>query len=66
MTRAQEFKAQWRDEYVSVEHLVLAYVDDSRFGQRMLRAEGLDHDKLAQAIKDIRGNNAVTDKVRPG
>lgn len=64
VTRAQEFKEQWKDQYVSIEHLVLAYVDDPRFGQRTLASEGLDHEKLAQAIKEIRGNNAVTDKVK--
>ena len=48
---------------MSIEHLVLAYVDDARFGQRILQSEGLDHDTLAKAIKEIRGNNNVTDKV---
>lgn len=63
VTRAQEYKQQWKDEYVSIEHLVLAYVDDPRFGQNTLQSEGLDHNKVSQAIKEIRGNNLVTDKV---
>ena len=63
VTRAQAIKEQWKDKFVSVEHLVLAYLDDARFGQRILKEEGLDYDRLASAIKDIRGSNAVTDQV---
>ena len=63
MTKAQEYKEQWKDQYVSTEHLVLAFLDDARFGQRILQGEGLTQAKLTEAIKDIRGNNLVTDKV---
>lgn len=63
MTKAQEYKEQWKDQYVSTEHLVLAFLDDARFGQRTFQSEGLDHAKLTNAIKEIRGNNLVTDKV---
>ena len=63
-TRAQELKEQWRDQFVSVEHLVLALVDDARFGKRTLEAEGLTKAKLENAIKEMRGNNRVTDQVR--
>ena len=62
-TRAQELKEQWRDQFVSVEHLVLALVDDARFGKRTLEAEGLTKAKLENAIKEMRGNNRVTDQV---
>ena len=64
MTRAQDYKKQWKDQYVSTEHLVLAFLEDLRFGQRTLQSEGLDYDKLTKAIKEIRGNNQVTDKVQ--
>lgn len=63
VTKAQEYKEQWKDQYVSTEHLVLAFLDDARFGQRILQSEGLTHSKLTEAIKEIRGNNLVTDKV---
>jgi len=63
VTRAQTIKEQWKDKFVSVEHLVLAYLDDARFGQRILKEEGLDYDRLANAIKEVRGSNAVTDQV---
>lgn len=47
------------DQYVSVEHLVLAMVEDSRFGEALLRGEGLGRDNLKDAIKEIRGSNKV-------
>lgn len=64
VTKAQEIKTQWRDKFVSVEHLVLAYLDDTRFGQRTFKSEGLDTTKITQAIKEVRGSNAVTDQVQ--
>ena len=42
---------------------MLAFLDDARFGQKLLRDEGLDSAKLEKAIKDVRGSNRVTDQV---
>ena len=64
VTRAQEIKEEWKDAYVSVEHYLLAFLDDMRFGQSALRSEGLTKEKLEQAIKDIRGTNRVTDQAQ--
>ena len=63
VTKAMELKVKWKDEFVSVEHLVLAFLDDMRFGQNLLKDERLDAAKLEKAIKDIRGSNRVTDQV---
>lgn len=63
VTRAQELKAAWKDDFVSVEHLVLAFLEDPRFGQKLLKDERVDKAKLDKAIKDIRGSNRVTDQV---
>ena len=63
ITRAQELQKGMKDEFTSVEHLVLAFPEDARFGRELLRAEGLDAKKLEAAVKDIRGSNRVTDQV---
>ena len=63
ITRSQDIKARWKDEYVSVEHMMLAMVDDKRFGAQLLKGAGLTEDNLATAIKEIRGGNRVTDQV---
>ena len=63
VTRAQEVKADWRDEFVSVEHMLLAFVDDTKFGTELLKGANLDKAKLEEAVKEIRGSNRVTDQV---
>eukprot|EP00798_Chlamydomonas_sp_ICE-L_P013397 gene13397-19248_t len=51
------------EEFVSVEHLALATVDDSSFGEAFFfKAELLTKTKLEEAIKELRGNNKVTDQ----
>ena len=65
VSRAQEQRTQWKDSHVSVEHLVLAFLDDTRFGAGLLKNGGLTQDGLTKAIKEIRGSNRVTDQVRP-
>ena len=64
ITAAENIKGKWGDDFVSVEHLVLALEDDTRFGQPLLRQEGLSTAKLEEAIKAIRGGNRVTDQAR--
>jgi ATP-dependent Clp protease ATP-binding subunit ClpB len=51
-----------KDEYVSVEHLVLALVEegDATAAGRLLREAGLTRDKFLQALTAIRGNQRVT------
>jgi ATP-dependent Clp protease ATP-binding subunit ClpB len=51
-----------KDEYVSVEHLVLALVDEGpqSTSGRLLRDSGLTRDGFLQALTAIRGNQRVT------
>ena len=63
VTRAQEFKSKWKDEFVSVEHLLQALAEDQRFGQNLLKNANIDMKGLEMAIKDVRGSNRVTDQV---
>ncbi|MEY2191611.1 ATP-dependent chaperone ClpB [Neobacillus sp. BF23-41] len=58
---AEEFAKKFSDEYVSVEHILLAavYAKDSEM-RRLLQNVGIQPDKVLQAIKEIRGNQRVT------
>src|SRR3954447_11246646 len=51
-----------KDEYVSVEHLVIALLEEgsSTAAGRLLRTHGLTRDGFLQALTDIRGNQRVT------
>jgi ATP-dependent Clp protease ATP-binding subunit ClpB len=48
------------DEYVSVEHLLLACVGDSGPAGKALKEFGLTRERLLSALKEVRGNQRVT------
>ncbi|MDY3562218.1 ATP-dependent chaperone ClpB [Gemmata sp. JC673] len=49
-----------KDEYVSVEHLLLAATDDTGTAGKTLREFGLTRDRLLSALKEVRGSQRVT------
>ncbi|MBL8294041.1 MAG: ATP-dependent chaperone ClpB [Bryobacterales bacterium] len=49
-----------KDEYVSVEHVLLALTEDSGAAGRLLKDLGLTRDRLMKALQDVRGNQRVT------
>eukprot|EP00879_Flechtneria_rotunda_P008426 GHRR01008827.1.p1 GENE.GHRR01008827.1~~GHRR01008827.1.p1 ORF type:complete len:841 (+),score=295.71 GHRR01008827.1:296-2818(+) len=63
---AMKLKSKMGDQFVSVEHLVLALVDDARFGEALFKQEGLTQPKLEAAVKDVRGSNKVVDQDPEG
>jgi ATP-dependent Clp protease ATP-binding subunit ClpB len=60
ITAAEAMKVEWKDEYVSVEHLMIAAADDTAYGAGLCKAFGVTKAKLQQAVKDIRGSKRVT------
>ncbi|HSM82778.1 MAG TPA: ATP-dependent chaperone ClpB [Nodosilinea sp.] len=66
LDRAERYKKDYGDEYISIEHLILAYPGDSRFGKALFQDLGLSEAKLKQAIQDIRGTQKVTDQNPEG
>jgi len=48
------------DDYVSVEHLLLAMTSDSGAVGKLFRDLGLSREKLLSALRDVRGNQRVT------
>lgn len=49
-----------KDEYVSVEHLLLALTDDSGTAGKTLKEFGITRDRLLKALQEVRGNQRVT------
>ncbi|GIL72045.1 hypothetical protein Vretimale_553 [Volvox reticuliferus] len=66
VNRAMELQSKWGDQFVSIEHLVMAMAEDSRFGEALYKAEKLTKDKIEQAVKDVRGSNKVVDQDPEG
>jgi len=54
--------AQLKDEYVSAEHVLIAIAEEKE-GQagKILRQAGITRDNIFNVLKDIRGNQRVTD-----
>ena len=66
LDRADAYRQAFEDDYISIEHIVLAYAKDKRFGQALLKDFGISEKDLQQAITQIRGNQKVTDQNPEG
>jgi ATP-dependent Clp protease ATP-binding subunit ClpB len=60
LTAAEEQAKRLKDDYVSIEHLLLAAVEDQGAAGRILREFGLTRDRLMKALVEVRGNQRVT------
>ena len=66
LDRAESCRKEFKDEYISIEHLLLGYAKDDRFGKSLFQEFGLNEAKLKNIIKQIRGNQTVTDQNPEG
>ncbi|AFZ17997.1 ATP-dependent chaperone ClpB [Allocoleopsis franciscana] len=66
LDRAESYRKDYKDEFISIEHLILAYLKDDRFGKSLFQEFKLDEKKLKNAIDQIRGNQKVTDQNPEG
>ncbi|MDW8222354.1 MAG: ATP-dependent chaperone ClpB [Gemmatales bacterium] len=60
LMQAEEEAKKLRDDYISVEHLLLAIVEDTGFSGRLLREYGISRETLMVALQQIRGHQRVT------
>ena len=66
LDRAEHYRQEFGDDYISIEHLVLGQSQDERFGKALLQEFGLNESKLRSVIEQIRGNQKVTDQNPEG
>ena len=66
LDKAEVYRQEFGDEFISIEHLLLAYANDDRFGKNLFQEFGLDEAKLKNTIKQIRGSQKVTDQNPEG
>ena len=64
--RAEKFRKEFEDDYISIEHLILAFVEDKTFGKPIYQELALSEAKLKEIIKQVRGNQKVTDQNPEG
>ncbi|MEN9229324.1 MAG: Clp protease N-terminal domain-containing protein, partial [Thermostichus sp. DG02_5_bins_236] len=55
LDRAEEFRKEYEDDFISVEHLFLGSLQDERVGKRVLAPLGLTVERLKPVIQEVRG-----------
>ena len=60
LAQADDEAQKLKDDYISVEHLLLAMTDDSGATGKIFKEFGLTRERLATVLKSIRGNQRVT------
>ena len=66
LDRAEDYRKRFDDDFLSIEHFLLGYAKDSRFGQGLFKEFGLTEDSLRETIEQVRGNQKVTDQNPEG
>src|ERR1700757_2942097 len=67
LDQAEKEMSKLKDDYVSVEHFLLALVDSpATAAGKILRAQGVTRDKMMQALQAVRGAQRVTDQNPEG
>ena len=57
---AEDEARKLKDEYVSVEHVLLALVEDAGTAGQTLKQFGVSRERLLKALQEVRGNQRVT------
>ncbi len=66
LDRSETLRQEYKDDFISIEHLVLAFVKDDRIGKQILNDFKLDEAKLKTVVNQIRGSQKVTDQNPEG
>ena len=65
-TRAEDEARGLKDDYISVEHLLLAILEEGGKASQVLRAQGVSRDTLLEALQKVRGHQRVTSQNPEG
>jgi ATP-dependent Clp protease ATP-binding subunit ClpB len=60
LARAEQEAGKLKDDYISIEHVLIAILDEPGAAAKILREAGLTHDKLMSKLREVRGNQRVT------
>jgi ATP-dependent Clp protease ATP-binding subunit ClpB len=66
LDRAEKYRTEFGDDYISIEHLVLGFAQDERFGRKLFKEFALTENKLKDIIKQVRGKQKVSDQNPEG
>src|SRR5919109_308321 len=60
LVQAEDEAKKLKDEYLSVEHLLLAMVEDGGAMGRVFKELGITRERLMQALQEVRGSQRIT------
>jgi ATP-dependent Clp protease ATP-binding subunit ClpB len=60
LAQAEDEARRLKDDYVSVEHLLLAMTEDTGTAGRILKEFGVTRDRFMRALQEVRGHQRVT------
>ncbi len=60
LAQAEDEAKNLKDDYVSVEHLLLAMIEDAGMTGKALKEAGITRERLMQALREVRGSQRVT------
>jgi ATP-dependent Clp protease ATP-binding subunit ClpB len=60
LIQAEDEAKRLKDDYISIEHLLLALTDDTGTAGRILKEFGVQRDRLMRALQEVRGNQRVS------
>jgi ATP-dependent Clp protease ATP-binding subunit ClpB len=60
VTQAEEEAKRLKDDFTSVEHVLLAITDDSGPAGKLFREFGITRERLMRALQEVRGSQRVT------
>jgi ATP-dependent Clp protease ATP-binding subunit ClpB len=66
LQQAQKEAQSLGDEYVSTEHLLLAMTEDQGYTGQALKRLGATHERVLNALRQVRGSQRVTDQNPEG
>ena len=66
LDRSETLRQEYKDDFISIEHLVLAFGKDDRIGKQIFTDFKLDEAKLKSVVNQIRGSQKVTDQNPEG
>ena len=66
LAHAEEEARRLKDEYVSIEHLLLSMTEDGGATGRIFKEFGVSRERLMRALQEVRGNQRVTSQTPEG
>ncbi|MCX7884007.1 MAG: ATP-dependent chaperone ClpB [Caloramator sp.] len=59
LIKSEDIAKRLKDEYISVEHIFIAFLEGDYAGSEIIKKHGINKDNFMKALKDVRGGQRV-------